>query len=167
MLLIANTGVLALAAAALLFVGLARALPDANMIPILFHFVDRRHRGTALGFFYACGTTAGGILIYVGGALRDAHIDIIRMFYAGAECVRPEGRRRLPRWNPRSAGVTCAPSICTWWHRAGGEHATPHLPLGPPVRLAQVERQDQHVAGERGGACRHQGLGAPMIPKKI
>ena len=47
-LLIANTSVLALAAAGLLFFGLARALPDANMIPILFHFVDRRHRGTRL-----------------------------------------------------------------------------------------------------------------------
>ncbi|MDB6168315.1 MAG: Sugar phosphate permease [Verrucomicrobia bacterium] len=83
-LLVANTSIQGVAMAGLVVYGLTRAFPDANMMPILFQITDHRYRATALGLLNGCGTLAGGITIYVGGALRDAHVDITRVFYGGA-----------------------------------------------------------------------------------
>jgi MFS family permease len=69
---------------ALIVYGATRSFPDANMMPILCQITDARYRATALGLLNAFGTTAGGITIYVGGVLRDAHVDITRVFYTGA-----------------------------------------------------------------------------------
>jgi len=80
---IATTGSLAVVAAALVVFGFSKALPDANIIPIVFNITDSRHRATALGLLYAAGTTVGGALIFLGGALRDAHVGITSVFYAG------------------------------------------------------------------------------------
>lgn len=82
--LVANTGVLALAMAGLVIYGLTRAFPDANMMPILFQITDKRYRATGLGLLNAFGTMAGGITIYIGGALRDANVNITTVFYTGA-----------------------------------------------------------------------------------
>lgn len=83
-LVVANTGVLGFAMAGLVVFGLTRAFPDANMMPILFQISDVRYRATAYGLLNAFGTMAGGITIYVGGALRDAHVNITTVFYGGA-----------------------------------------------------------------------------------
>jgi MFS family permease len=80
---IATTGSLAVVVVALVGFGFSRALPDANIIPILFNITDSRHRATALGLLYAAGTTVGGALIFLGGVLRDAHVNITSVFYAG------------------------------------------------------------------------------------
>ncbi len=80
---IATTNSLALVTAGLIAFGFCKSLPDANIIPIIFNFTDSRHRATALGLMYAAGTTVGGGLIYLGGALRDAHVNITSVFYAG------------------------------------------------------------------------------------
>ena len=68
----------------LLLYGLTRAFPDANMMPLLCQIVDPRYRGTAMGILNSFATIVGGLTIYAGGALRDAHIDISRVFDFGA-----------------------------------------------------------------------------------
>jgi MFS family permease len=83
-LLVAHTGVLALAVAGLAIYGFSRAFPDANMMPVLCQITDPRYRATGLGLLNAFATIVGGITIYAGGALRDAHVDIIRVFECGA-----------------------------------------------------------------------------------
>ncbi len=82
--LVANTGLLWVAMAGLVLFGLTRAFPDANMMPILFQIADPRYRATGLGLLNAFGTMAGGLTIYVGGVLRDAHVNITTVFYGGA-----------------------------------------------------------------------------------
>jgi MFS family permease len=79
-LLASTTPVLGLALAALVFYGLARSFADANMMPILCLISDPRYRATGYGVlnFFAC--TVGGVTIYVGGMLRDANVDISRVF---------------------------------------------------------------------------------------
>jgi len=83
-LLVAHTSVLPFAVAGLTIYGFSRAFPDANMMPILCQITDPRYRATALGLLNAFATIVGGTTIYVGGALRDAHIDITTVFQCGA-----------------------------------------------------------------------------------
>ena len=83
-LVVANATVLPLAICALVLFGLTRAFPDTNMMPILFGIVDARYRATAYGMLNAFSTMAGGTVIYVGGVLRDAHVSVTTIFYAGA-----------------------------------------------------------------------------------
>lgn len=80
---VANSPWLALTMAGLVCFGLTRAFPDVNMMPILFEITDKRYRATAYGMLNAFATTAGGIVIYLGGVLRDAHVNITTVFYAG------------------------------------------------------------------------------------
>ncbi len=83
-LLAASTPVLALALLALVFYGLARTFVDANMMPILCLIADPRYRATGYGVLNFFGCAAGGVAIYAGGWLRDAHVDISRVFQFGA-----------------------------------------------------------------------------------
>ena len=79
-LLIANTPVLGLALTGLVLYGLGRHFADANMMPILCVLVDPRHRAMSWGVstFFSC--VVGGLGIYAGGLLRDAQVDISRIF---------------------------------------------------------------------------------------
>ncbi|SDS48986.1 MFS transporter [Opitutus sp. GAS368] len=79
-LLIANTGTLALALGGLVVYGMARNFADANQMPILCLVVDARYRAMSWGLstFFSCLVGAAGI--YVGGLLRDAQIDVSRVF---------------------------------------------------------------------------------------
>ena len=79
-LLAANTPVLALALLGLVCYGLARAFSDANMMPILCLISDPRYRATGYGILNFCACAIGGVTIYAGGMLRDAQIDINRIF---------------------------------------------------------------------------------------
>ncbi|MFO1450053.1 MAG: MFS transporter [Opitutaceae bacterium] len=83
-LLTANASLLPLALAGLVGYGLARNFADANMMPILCLIVDPRYRATSWGVstFFSC--TIGGAGIYVGGMLRDAKVDISRVFQFAA-----------------------------------------------------------------------------------
>lgn len=60
------------------------AFVNANMMPILCLIADERHRATAYGVLNLCSTFIGGITIYLGGALRDAHIPVTVIFNASA-----------------------------------------------------------------------------------
>jgi len=81
--LVANSPILGLTIVGMVLFGMSRSFPDVNMMPILFDITDARYRATAYGVLNALATTAGGIIIYAGGALRDANVSITKVFYAG------------------------------------------------------------------------------------
>lgn len=58
------------------------AFVNANMMPILCLVVDARYRATGYGVLNLCSCIVGGLAIYLGGALRDAHISVTVIFNA-------------------------------------------------------------------------------------
>jgi MFS family permease len=80
-LLAAHTGWLPAAIGGLMIYGLARSFTDANMMPILCLVSDPRYRATGYGVLNMFACVVGGITIYVGGALRDARVDVNNIFY--------------------------------------------------------------------------------------
>jgi len=86
-LLASSTPVLALALVALVCYGLARSFADANMMPILCLIADPRYRATGYGVLNLFGCAVGGVTIYAGGMLRDANVDISRVFQFAAASI--------------------------------------------------------------------------------
>lgn len=82
--MLANTGVLALAIAGLSIYGLTRSFSDANLMPILCQVADSRYRATGYGVLNMFSCVVGGITVYLGGVLRDAHISVGTLFQAAA-----------------------------------------------------------------------------------
>jgi MFS family permease len=82
--LAANTDTLAVAIFGLIIYGLARASADTNMMPILCLVVDSRYRATAYGVLNLFSCVIGGVAIYAGGAMRDADIQLSRLFQIAA-----------------------------------------------------------------------------------
>jgi MFS family permease len=80
-LLAAHTSLLPFAIGGLMLYGLARSFSDANMMPILCLVSDPRYRATGYGVLNMFACVVGGITIYVGGALRDAKVDVSTIFY--------------------------------------------------------------------------------------
>ncbi len=82
--LAASTQSLPLAVAGLVVFGLGRGFFDANQMPILRELVDRRYSATGYGFLNFIGTAAGGVMVYAGGALKDAQVPLGIVFQACA-----------------------------------------------------------------------------------
>ena len=89
LLLAASTDLLPLAIVGLAVFGLGRGFFDANQMPILRDLIDERYSATGYGLLNFIGTAAGGTMVYIGGAMRDAQIDLGRVFQgcAGALLV--------------------------------------------------------------------------------
>jgi MFS family permease len=83
-LLVAQTNLLALGIAGLSIYGLTRAFSEANLMPILCQISDPRYRATGYGVLNMFGTIVGGITIYIGGAMRDAHVNVSLLFTIAA-----------------------------------------------------------------------------------
>jgi MFS family permease len=83
-LLVAKASIVAVAIAGLSLYGLTRTFSDANLMPILCQIADPRHRATGYGVLNMFATIVGGITIYVGGALRDAHVNVSMLFVCAA-----------------------------------------------------------------------------------
>ena len=83
-LLAANTNFMGFAIAGLMLYGLARSFSDTNMMPILCLVSDPRYRATGYGVLNLFACIVGGVTIYVGGALRDSHVDLSRVFQIAA-----------------------------------------------------------------------------------
>src|SRR5262249_33036510 len=64
----------ALIIACILVAGMSQGFLDANLMPAACTVCAPRHRATAYGLLNLVGTTAGGVMIYVGGALKDHHV---------------------------------------------------------------------------------------------
>ncbi len=83
-LLAGHAAVLPFAIAGLVIYGFMRAFADSNMMPILCQVTDPRYRATGYGILNLCSTLVGGATIYLGGALRDAHVNVSLIFYFAA-----------------------------------------------------------------------------------
>jgi MFS transporter, Spinster family, sphingosine-1-phosphate transporter len=82
--LMASTDAFALAVAGMLIYGLGRGFSDSNTMPILCQVVSAKYRATGYGFLNLFSTFVGGAMIYAGGALRDRHVDLSKIFQASA-----------------------------------------------------------------------------------
>jgi predicted MFS family arabinose efflux permease len=71
--------------------GMSQGFLDANLMPAACTVCAPRHRATAYGLLNFVGTTAGGIMTYVGGVLKDQNVSFGATFQAGAVCILAAG----------------------------------------------------------------------------
>ena len=83
-LLVATAGVLPLAIVGLIAYGLTRSFADTEMMPILCLTADPRYRATGFGVLNLFSCLVGGATIYLGGVLRDSHVNVNKLFQFGA-----------------------------------------------------------------------------------
>ena len=82
--LMATTGVFGIAIASIIIFGFAKGFHDSNFMPIISQVVDKRYRATGYGMMSFFSVITGGIMIYVGGALKDANISLSLIFQISA-----------------------------------------------------------------------------------
>ena len=75
---------LVVALAGLIVYGLGRGFHDANLMPIVRSIADERHSATGYGLLNFIGCMVGGAMVYVGGWLKDAHVDLALVFQLSA-----------------------------------------------------------------------------------
>ncbi|RFC45468.1 MAG: MFS family permease/MFS family permease [Verrucomicrobia bacterium] len=80
----AITDTLPVALLGLSIYGLGRGFFDANHMPVVRQIVDERCSATAYGFLNFMSCAAGGVMIYVGGRLKDAQVDLGHVFEIAA-----------------------------------------------------------------------------------
>ena len=85
--LASSTDVLYLTIAGFMVYALTRTFTDANMMPILCLVADPRYRATGYGVLNLFSCIIGGLGLYAGGVLRDAHVDLSRMFQVAASLM--------------------------------------------------------------------------------
>ena len=68
----------------LIVFGLGRGFFDANHMPILRQVADERFSATGYGVLNFVSCAAGGVMIYAGGALKDANVDLSKVFQISA-----------------------------------------------------------------------------------
>jgi predicted MFS family arabinose efflux permease len=66
--------------ACVLIVGMSQGFLDANLMPATCTVVDPRCRALAYGLLNFVGTTAGGVMTYAGGRLKEQHIPFSATF---------------------------------------------------------------------------------------
>jgi len=87
----ASTSVYAVAIASIIVFGLAKGCHDANFMPIICQVVDKQYRATGYGLMSFFSVNAGGLMIYIGGALRDANISLSVVYQISAVGVLLSG----------------------------------------------------------------------------
>ncbi len=75
---------LPLAILGLVVFGLGRGMFDANHMPLVRKLVPARASATAYGMLNFVSCLAGGIMIYVGGALKECAVGSVHVFQAAA-----------------------------------------------------------------------------------
>jgi len=83
-LFVAKTNLLPLAVIGLILYGVARTFADTEMMPILCLSADARYRATGFGLLNLFSCFVGGGTLYLGGVLRDAHVNVNKLFQSGA-----------------------------------------------------------------------------------
>lgn len=79
-----NAPWLSVAIAGLVVYGIGRGFFDANLMPILRATADERHSATGYGILNFVGVAMGGLLVYVGGLVKDSNVDLALVFQASA-----------------------------------------------------------------------------------
>ena len=74
------TNLLPLAILFFMMYALTRMFIDANLMPILCMVADYRYRATGFGILNMFATVIGGIGLYAAGILRDAQIDLGKIY---------------------------------------------------------------------------------------
>lgn len=74
------TSAFVLAITGMAIFGVARGFNDANLMPVLRQITDSRYIATSYGFLNFLSTIVGGIMVYLSGALKDAHTDLSIMY---------------------------------------------------------------------------------------
>lgn len=82
--LMASTQVFGIAIAAMMVYGMARGINDSNLMPIVCQVIDGKYIATGYGFLNFLSTTIGGIMVFVGGMLMDAHISLSIIYQVSA-----------------------------------------------------------------------------------
>jgi len=82
--LMSSTTVFVIAIIAMFFFGIARGINDANLMPVLRQIADSRYIATGYGFLNFLSTIIGGLMVYVGGALKDAKVDLSIVYQVSA-----------------------------------------------------------------------------------
>ena len=78
--LLSSTTVFGLAICGMIIFGLARGFNDANLMPLLRQVINPKYLATGYGFLNFLSTIVGGIMVYVGGALKDANVSLAITF---------------------------------------------------------------------------------------
>jgi len=74
--LLASTSSFTLAVLGMIIFGLARGFNDANLMPLLAQVINPRYIATGYGFLNFLSTIVGGLMVYLGGALKDANVNL-------------------------------------------------------------------------------------------
>lgn len=74
--LLSNASLFIMAVFCMVVFGLARGFNDANLMPLLRQVINPRYIATGYGFLNFLSTIVGGIMVYVGGALKDANVGL-------------------------------------------------------------------------------------------
>ena len=82
--LMSTTSVFTVAIFAMFVFGLARGFNDANLMPILRQVADERYIATGYGFLNLFSSVVGGLMVYVGGALKDADLRLSVIYQSAA-----------------------------------------------------------------------------------
>ena len=77
--------------ACIFVVGMSQGFLDANLMPAVCTVADARHRATGYGLMNFVGTTAGGVMTYVGGRLKDANVPFTVTFQFAAAFILVAG----------------------------------------------------------------------------
>ncbi len=85
--LMASTGVFGIAIVGIILFGLSKGFHDANFMPVICQVVDKRYQATGYGIMSFFSVIAGGIMIYAGGAMKDAGIPLSVVFRIAAAGV--------------------------------------------------------------------------------
>jgi MFS transporter, Spinster family, sphingosine-1-phosphate transporter len=72
------------AIAGLIVYGLGRGFYDANLMPIVRSIADERYSATGYGLLNFIGCMVGGAMVYVGGWMKDAQVDLALVFQFSA-----------------------------------------------------------------------------------
>jgi hypothetical protein len=94
-----SADLLTIALAGLIVYGLGRGFYDANLMPIVRSIADERYSATGYGLLNFIGCMVGGGMVYVGGWMKDAQVDLALVFQLSAAgllltgiilfCLRP------------------------------------------------------------------------------
>ena len=82
--LASTTSIVPLAIACFMIYALTRTFTDANLMPILCMVADSRYRATGYGILNMFSTIIGGVGVFAGGVMRDAHLDLSRIYQFAA-----------------------------------------------------------------------------------
>ena len=77
--------------AGIVVVGMSQGFLDANLMPAVCTVSDSRHRATGYGLMNLVGTTAGGIMTFVGGWLKDEKVPFGVTFQVAAGFILVAG----------------------------------------------------------------------------